>query len=51
MIVREFINVDINSIEAVLNESMEALLAFPKNVRHYLENELGPVSAFLPADE
>ena len=51
MIVRDFINVDIASIEAVLNESMKALQAFPEKVRHYLENELGPVSAFLPADK
>lgn len=51
MIVREFINVDTSSIVAVLNESKEALLAFPSNVRHYLVHELGPVSAFLPADE
>ena len=51
MIVRDFINVDINLIENVLNESMGSLLAFPESVRHYLENELGPVSAFLPADE
>jgi uncharacterized protein YutE (UPF0331/DUF86 family) len=51
MIVREFTNIDTSSIEAVLNDSMEALLAFPNNVRHYLEHELGPVSAFLPSNQ
>ncbi len=51
MIVREFIQVNIGTIDATLHESMEALLQFPVKVRHYLENELGPVSAFLPADE
>lgn len=51
MIVREFINVDSNEVVTVLNESLEALNAFPGKVRHYLEHELGPVSAFLPADE
>ena len=51
MIVREFINVDSNSIVNVLNESIEELTVFPTKVRHYLEHELGPVSAFLPADE
>lgn len=50
MIVREFINVDSTEVVTVLNESIEALDAFPAKVRHYLEHELGPVSAFLPAD-
>ena len=48
MIVRDFTNVNTDTIVEVLNESMDALLAFPTNVRHYLEHELGPVSAFLP---
>lgn len=51
MIVREFIEVDTDIIIETLNESYEALSLFPEKVRHYLENELGPVSAFLPADE
>lgn len=51
MIVMEFIEVDTNTIVEVLDNSMETLLLFPKNVRHYLEHELGPVSAFLPADD
>lgn len=51
MIVREFIEVDTNIIIAKMDESYEALYLFPEKVRHYLENELGPVSAFLPADE
>lgn len=51
MIVREFIQVDTGKVDTVLSESMEALLQFSVKVRHYLEHELGPVSAFLPADE
>lgn len=51
MIVREFIEVDTDVIIATLNGSFEALQQFPDKVRHYLENELGPVSAFMPADE
>lgn len=51
MIVMEFIDVETTNIVEVLDNSMETLLAFPKKVRHYLENELGPVSAFLPADD
>ncbi len=51
MIVREFVSVDTNAIIATLDASYESLSLFPEKVRHYLENELGPVSAFLPADE
>jgi uncharacterized protein YutE (UPF0331/DUF86 family) len=51
MIVRDFTNVNAETIVEVLNQSMEALLAFSTNVRHYLEHELGPVSAFLPSEE
>ncbi len=51
MIVREFTKVDVETIIAGLNTSMDALLEFPNKVRHYLENELGPVSAFLPEDK
>ena len=51
MIVREFIEVDTAKISKVLNASYEALELFPAKVRHYVEHELGPVSAFLPADD
>lgn len=51
MIVREFTKVDVETIMEVLNASMDELLEFPNKVRHYLENELGPVSAFLPEDK
>ncbi|NYF26184.1 DUF86 domain-containing protein [Sporosarcina sp. JAI121] len=51
MIVRDFTKVDSRVIQEVLNASMDELLAFPIKVRHYLENELGPVSAFLPENK
>lgn len=51
MIVREFTKVDVGTIIEVLDASMEELHEFPNKVRHYLENELGPVSAFLPEDK
>lgn len=51
MIVREFIKVDTKVIIATLDNAYEELALFPEKVRHYLENELGPVSAFLPVDE
>ncbi|MEK4566104.1 DUF86 domain-containing protein [Alkalihalobacillus sp. FSL R5-0424] len=34
----------------LLQAQSGALKAFPENVRSYLENELGPVSAFLPKE-
>lgn len=51
MIVRKFIEVDTKKIIATIDESYDALNLFPSKVRHYLENELGPVSAFLPAGD
>ncbi len=51
MIVREFTEVDIAKINTVLYETLEELQEFPNKVRYYLENELGPVSAFLPEDK
>lgn len=51
MIVRDFTKVDSEEIQRVLNASMAELLVFSTKVRHYLENELGPVSAFLPEDK
>lgn len=51
MIVREFTEVNIAEINTVLNDTLEELQEFPNKVRYYLENELGPVSAFLPEDK
>ncbi|WP_342505913.1 DUF86 domain-containing protein [Sporosarcina sp. FSL K6-2383] len=50
MIVREFTEVDAGEINKVLYDTLGELEEFPDKVRHYLENELGPVSAFLPED-
>ena len=50
MIVRDFLNVDADIINSALSDNLDAIEAFPDKVRHYLENELGPVSAFLPED-
>ncbi|NLY80401.1 MAG: DUF86 domain-containing protein [Lysinibacillus sp.] len=49
-IVREFIQVDIERVHEVLARVIPALKTFSKEVGSYLENELGPVSAFLPED-
>src|SRR5690606_10228800 len=50
MIVREFVEVDNEEVESVLNETKEVIKTFPEKVRYYLENELGPVSAFSPTE-
>ncbi len=48
MIVRDFLNIDVKKINKVLQENIHELEQFPDKVRYYLENELGPVSAFSP---
>lgn len=48
MLVREFMKVDHNEIQKVLDECLQQLKEFGPKVGHYLEHELGPVSAFLP---
>ncbi|BAQ08529.1 hypothetical protein OXB_0057 [Bacillus sp. OxB-1] len=51
MIVREFTEVDHQQVDEVLADTFDALQEFPKRVQYYLDNELGPVSAFLPETE
>lgn len=48
MLVREFIAVDHAEITRVLDANLDALKQFGPKVVHYLEHELGPVSAFIP---
>lgn len=50
MLVREFIDVDIQEVVNVLTASLPVLKQFSPAVNSYLTNELGPVSAFLPED-
>ncbi|WP_153721201.1 DUF86 domain-containing protein [Sporosarcina cascadiensis] len=50
MIVRQFTEVKTCEVEQAIRETSEELRQFPKQVRDYLENELGPVSAFLPTE-
>ncbi|WP_432352583.1 DUF86 domain-containing protein [Sporosarcina sp. A2] len=50
MLVRDFMKVDRTEVEKTITESIPALEKFPSCVLMYLENELGPVSAFLPED-
>jgi uncharacterized protein YutE (UPF0331/DUF86 family) len=51
MLVREFVQVDNEEVLNVLQASLQAIKQFPDFVTNYLENELGPVSAFLPEKE
>lgn len=51
MIVREFVEVNSEEIDSVLNETKVEIKEFGQKVRHYLENELGPVSAFSPSEQ
>jgi uncharacterized protein YutE (UPF0331/DUF86 family) len=47
-LVRDYTNISHDEIAALLIAHKKELFDFPKRVRTYLENELGPVSAFLP---
>ncbi len=51
VLVREFTKVDVAKIDTIFLEEIDVLEEFPNKVRHYLENELGPVSAFLPENK
>ncbi len=50
-LVQEYTTVDHQALSDVLINNELALMQFPKDVRRYLEEELGPVSAFLPNDK
>ena len=49
-IVQQFTKMDHTAMYTVMQKSMPALQNWSKRVNYYLENELGPVSAFLPED-
>ncbi|MCP1145691.1 DUF86 domain-containing protein [Lysinibacillus endophyticus] len=51
MLVREFVQVNNEEVLQVLTNSLPTIKKFPDLVRNYLENELGPVSAFLPEND
>lgn len=50
-LVQEFTDIDHDLLAKTLKESEEALLRFPNDIRRYLTEELGPVSAFLPDEK
>ncbi|MDV6378909.1 DUF86 domain-containing protein [Sporosarcina sp. GW1-11] len=50
MIVRQFTEVETAEVENSIRQTVNELKMFPQQVRDYLTNELGPVSAFLPTE-
>ncbi|CDQ21290.1 DUF86 domain-containing protein [Halobacillus karajensis] len=46
MIIQQYTEVDHSQIETVWEAHGDTIKAFPEKIRHYLDNELGPVSAF-----
>lgn len=48
MLVQEYMNMDYPMMEKIIKENILALKDFPKNIKEYLEKELGPISAFTP---
>ncbi|OLN23765.1 hypothetical protein BTO30_02110 [Domibacillus antri] len=50
MLVRDYTNISHDEMTALLIANKKEVKDFPKRVRAYLENELGPVSAFLPEE-
>ncbi|KSU59397.1 hypothetical protein AS034_18355 [[Bacillus] enclensis] len=46
ILVQEYTKVDRNELNEILTEVKPTLEQFPVHIRRYLENELGPVSAF-----
>lgn len=46
MLVQEYISVQHEQVIATLQEQRAVIEAYPSHVRRYLEQELGPVSAF-----
>lgn len=51
MIVRHFKKVDYEVVLDTMERHIDVLKQWAPAVNDYLENELGPVSAFLPEDE
>jgi uncharacterized protein YutE (UPF0331/DUF86 family) len=46
VLVQEYLDIDHQELKNKLSKGKDAVMSFCHSVRHYLENELGPVSAF-----
>lgn len=49
-LMRDFTNIEHNVLEENITNNMNVLEAFPNQVRKYLNEELGAVSAFMPEE-
>ncbi|WP_377887907.1 DUF86 domain-containing protein [Alkalihalobacillus sp. R86527] len=49
-LMQDFTNIDHNVLEENLSSNLSVLEAFPEQVRRYLNEELGAVSAFMPEE-
>ncbi|WP_349408376.1 DUF86 domain-containing protein [Pseudalkalibacillus sp. SCS-8] len=49
-LVQAYTRIDHSHVHQTLTENLDAMKAFPQQVRTYLTEELGPVSAFLPEE-
>lgn len=45
-LVQEYIDINHEELESIVKANIDSVKSFPQSVRNYLENELGPVSAF-----
>ncbi|APH03803.1 DUF86 domain-containing protein [Bacillus weihaiensis] len=48
VLVQDYVGIDHDKLLYTFKRNIVALKAFPASIRTYLENELGPVSAFIP---
>ncbi len=46
LLVQQYIVIDHSLLLTTINDHLQSLRTFPTSIRSYLENELGPVSAF-----
>ncbi|WP_456277810.1 type VII toxin-antitoxin system HepT family RNase toxin [Bacillus sp. AK128] len=46
VLVQDYLSINHEDLVTTLNQELKAIKAFPPAIRTYLENELGPVSAF-----
>lgn len=47
-LLQNYLEIDHSQMRIIFERELTTICYFPEKVRHYLESELGPVSAFLP---
>lgn len=50
-LVRDYSHLDHDGLYDIFKNSESAVTHFPGNVRQYIDDELGPISAFVPEDD